>query len=194
MERQIVYEMDQNPGFLDEMASLPEGAELLSCKQCGNCSGMCPVAPMLDHTPRRIFAMMRAGMKQEVLQSATPWVCSSCYSCTVHCPASIKITEVMYALKRRAIAEGVKPKGSDAHRFARLFTKLVAKHGRAHELGLLMRYMGIHHPIAMMKQSGAGMKMMAKGRMPLFARNIRDRANFRKMVQKALELEEGGIS
>ncbi|MBN2494064.1 MAG: 4Fe-4S dicluster domain-containing protein [Deltaproteobacteria bacterium] len=190
MEADVRYEADLDPGFLDEIASLPEGERIRHCIQCGNCSGMCPVAPMLEHSPRRIFAMIRAGLKDEVLRSLTPWVCSSCYRCTVKCPADIKITDIMYALKRRAIASGTLPEDSDAHRFARLFTEGVCKNGRTHEMGLLMRYMAFHHPIAMMKQSGLGMRMMAKGRMPLFAHKISDRDHFRKMVEKALSFDE----
>jgi len=140
--------------------------------------------------------MIRAGMKQQVLESATPWVCSSCYECTVKCPAEIKITEIMYALKRRALRDGVEPEDSDANRFLRLFSKLVARYGRSHELGLLMKYMMFHHPFQMMKQSMVGMRMMFKGRMPVFPHKIKDRDAFGRMVEKAIELgaEEGGIA
>ena len=181
---EVLFEADLNPEFLDELSALPEGKHLRECIQCGNCSGMCPVTPMLDHSPRRLFAMIRAGMKDQVLRSSTPWVCSSCYRCTVKCPS-----DIMYALKRRAIRDEVKPDDSDGHRFAKLFVENVRKHGRSHEMGLLMNYMIFHHPIAMMKQSGFGMRMMGKGRMPLFAHNIEDRDNFRKMVDRAVELE-----
>ncbi|MBW2702335.1 MAG: 4Fe-4S dicluster domain-containing protein [Deltaproteobacteria bacterium] len=189
MEAQVLFEADLSPEFLDELAALPEGKHLRECIQCGNCSGMCPVTPTLDHSPRRIFAMIRAGMKDEVLRSSTPWVCSSCYRCTVKCPSDIKITEIMYAIKRRAIREDVKPDDTDAHRFAKLFVESVSKNGRSHEMGLLMNYMMFHHPVAMMKQSVFGMRMIGKGRMPLFAHKIEDLDNFRKMVDRAVELE-----
>ena len=63
----------------------------------------------MDYTPRRLIAMTRAGMKDEVLGSFSIWVCASCYACTAACPKQIPITDIMYALKRTAIREGVHP-------------------------------------------------------------------------------------
>jgi heterodisulfide reductase subunit C len=31
----------------------------------------------MDHTPRMLFAMLRAGMRDEVLRSNTMWLCVS---------------------------------------------------------------------------------------------------------------------
>ncbi|HOX45509.1 MAG TPA: 4Fe-4S dicluster domain-containing protein [Myxococcota bacterium] len=190
-ELKTLFERKQDHQFLAELDKLPEGAKVKMCIQCGTCGGMCPVTPLLDHSPRRLFAMLRAGMTDEVLDAATPWVCSSCYRCTVNCPAGIKITEVMYALKRRAIQAGRKARSSDYQRFASIFTRIVSRHGRSHEMGLLSRYMMFHHPVAMAKQSGLGMRLMLKGRMPLTQEKIKDREGLRRMAAKALELGEG---
>jgi heterodisulfide reductase subunit C len=188
----VLFERRQDHDLLEELGKSPEGEKVKMCIQCGTCGGMCPVTPLLDHSPRRIFAMLRAGMRDEVLHAATPWVCSSCYRCTVNCPAGIKITEVMYALKRRAIREGFKPRSSDYHRFASIFTRMVSKHGRSHEMGLLSKYMMFHHPLGMMKQSGLGLRLMFKGRMPLLPHKIKDKESFHKMVRRAIELGEVG--
>jgi quinone-modifying oxidoreductase, subunit QmoC len=190
-ELKTLLEGKQDHQFLAELDKLPEGAKVKMCIQCGTCGGMCPVTPLLDYSPRRLFAMLRAGMTDEVLDAATPWVCSSCYRCTVNCPAGIKITEVMYALKRRAIQAGRKAKGSDYSRFASIFARMVARHGRSHEMGLLSRYMMFHHPVAMAKQGGLGMRLMFKGRMPLLPEKIKDREGLRRMAAKAIELGEG---
>ena len=40
---------------------------LRHCIQCGTCGGSCPSAADMDHTPRELFAMIRAGMRDEVL-------------------------------------------------------------------------------------------------------------------------------
>jgi len=189
-EPEILFEGRQHPAFLDEVAALPEGERIRACIQCGTCGGTCPVSPYLPHTPRRVFAMVRAGMKDQVLKSLTPWVCSSCYECTVKCPAQIKITEIMYALKRRAIREGTTPEDSDAYRFFKLFEQIVAKKGRAHELKLLMKYMLFRHTGQMMRQSMFGARMIFKGRMPLFGHSIKDKDGFEKLVRKAIELGE----
>ena len=40
---------------------LPGGAKLLTCLQCGMCGGSCPSGEDMDHTPRKLFAMIAAG-------------------------------------------------------------------------------------------------------------------------------------
>jgi heterodisulfide reductase subunit C len=90
----------QEENFINEIISTPEGQRVLSCIQCGTCTATCPVNKIFEHSPRQIFLMLRNGMKKEVLNDLTPWVCASCYKCTVNCPAQIKITEVMYKPKK----------------------------------------------------------------------------------------------
>ena len=63
----------------------------------------------MDHTPRQLFALVRAGLRDEVLRSNTPWMCVSCYFCSVRCPQEIHIPDVMYAIKAIASREGVAP-------------------------------------------------------------------------------------
>ena len=60
----------------------------------------------MQYTPRTIFAMINADRREDVLSANTMWCCVSCYFCTTRCPQQIPITDIMYALKRLAIAEG----------------------------------------------------------------------------------------
>jgi heterodisulfide reductase subunit C len=50
------------PATLEELPRYPEGKEILTCLQCGMCSGTCPYGDVMDYAPRRMIAMMRAGM------------------------------------------------------------------------------------------------------------------------------------
>ena len=97
------------PGqFLAEvMAATPGDNRLNLCVQCGSCGGSCPSGPEMEHTPRRLFALIRAGERDTVLKSNAPWYCVSCYYCTVRCPQDIHITDVMYTLKSMAIKAGL---------------------------------------------------------------------------------------
>ena len=54
----------------------------------------------MDYGPREVIGAFRAGMIDKVVKSNTIWLCTSCYYCTVRCPAGIKITDLMYELKR----------------------------------------------------------------------------------------------
>ena len=63
--------------FLDEISSIPGGEKIRHCIQCGTCSASCPMVFKMDHSPRKIFAMAKAGMRKEVLSSTTIWYCVS---------------------------------------------------------------------------------------------------------------------
>ena len=89
--------------FLTDVYGIPGGEKIKLCQQCGTCSGSCPTSYLMDYTPREIIAAFRAGQLDKVLKSNTIWLCTSCYSCTVRCPAGIKLTDIMYELKRLAI-------------------------------------------------------------------------------------------
>jgi Fe-S oxidoreductase len=78
------------------------------CIQCGVCGGACPLAFAMDHTPRRVIHLAKEGFLEEVLRGNTPWLCVSCYNCTVNCPTGLKITEVLFpALRDAAINAGL---------------------------------------------------------------------------------------
>ena len=189
MKTRVLLESEQHRDFLEEIAALPEGERVLSCLQCGTCSGTCPVAPLMDYAPRQVFAMIRAGMKKDVLGSLTPWMCSSCYECTVKCPAQIKITEIMYALKRASIKQGMMSPDTDVYRFYQLFTEIVSKYGRMHEMLLLIRYMALRHPVTMMSQVPVGMRMMMTGALQIQPHRVKNSGSFQKIVEKAAALE-----
>ncbi len=161
----IRYESELDPDFADQIASIPGGEKLFTCIQCGTCSGMCPLSPDMDYTPRQIIAMIRAGFRQEVLSSHTTWLCASCYACTVECPKEIKITEIMYAAKRLAIREKVHPKRFPPSVLARAFFSSVEKNGRSTESRVLIDLFLKTNPLGMIRQAGLGMKLWLKGRL-----------------------------
>jgi heterodisulfide reductase subunit C len=99
----------------------------------------------MEHTPRAIFAMIRADMREEVLSSNTPWYCVSCYYCTVRCPQDVHITDIMYTLKRMAVDARLydQPAAPD---FSKVFINWVENYGRAFELGLMSQHMLRHNP------------------------------------------------
>ncbi len=113
--------------------------QLTSCIQCGTCSGACPLTIYMDFSPRQIMALVRADFKNEVLKSKTVWLCASCYACTVECPRQIRITDIMYALKQRAIKEKVYPRNMPIPILARDFAKMVLSKGRITETLLVMQ-------------------------------------------------------
>jgi len=144
----------------------------------------------MEHTPRQLFAMIEAGMREEVLRSNTPWYCVSCYYCMVRCPQEIHITDLMYTLKRMAIKEGHfrESSASDAPDFSETFIDFVENYGRSFELGLATRYHLKHHPLSVMKMAGFGLEMFRKGRMDLTPKKIKGINQLQAILRKAKEL------
>jgi heterodisulfide reductase subunit C len=112
-----------------------------------------------------VIALTRAGLERDVLASATPWLCASCYECQVRCPREIKVTDVMYALKRRAIEKGMYPKRFPIPVLAKAFYNIVASHGRNSESRLVVELALRTNPLSLLKMAPLGIKLMRTGRM-----------------------------
>lgn len=178
--------------FLDEILATTVGdARLEACIQCGTCGGSCPSAADMDHTPRQLFALVRAGYRDEVLHSSTPWMCVSCYLCAVRCPQDIHIPDVMYAIKSIATREGLAhaTTGSD---FSRTFVDNIHHYGRSFEVGLAARHYLRHYPLRLPGIAPMGLGMVTKGRMGFRPHRIRGIAGLRAILARAAELETVG--
>jgi len=175
--------------FLREVTAATAGdSRLETCIQCGTCGGSCPSAAAMDHTPRLIFALVRAGMRDTVLHSNTPWMCVSCYLCAVRCPQEVHIPDIMYALKGIAAREGVAP-DSTAPGFSRTFIDNIHMFGRSYEVGLVARHYLRHFPLRLPGLAPASIGMMASGRMGLLPRRIKGVKQLRAILDRAAELE-----
>ena len=120
-------------GFARWVYQNVEGADRLSlCMQCGMCSGSCPIGPQMDNGPRKLFMMIRAGMKEEVLSSSTIWNCTQCYNCVVRCPRKVPVTTILQGLASVAVREGYAPKKPTA-KFSNAFLRSVRWFGRTDE-------------------------------------------------------------
>jgi len=176
--------------FIHEvMGAVPGDSRLQMCIQCGTCGGSCPSAADMDHTPRQLFAMVRAGLREQVLGSNTPWMCVSCYYCSVRCPQEVHIPDVMYGLKAIAGREGRSP-SSAAPDFSRTFMSSVHRFGRSYEMGLVARHYLRHFPLRIPGMAPAGMGMLASGRMGIRPHRIRDVKGLQAIMAKAAELEK----
>jgi heterodisulfide reductase subunit C len=170
-------------------AMIPRDSRLEMCVQCGTCGGSCPSAADMDHTPRMVFAMVRAGLRDEVLRSNTPWMCVSCYFCAVRCPQEVHIPDVMYGLKAMATREGLVP-DSVAPDFSKTFVNNIHRYGRSFEVGLIAHHYLRHYLTRLPGMAPMGIGMLAKGRMGLRPpKTIKGRDDLRKILVRAAELE-----
>jgi heterodisulfide reductase subunit C len=175
--------------FLDEVRARTAGvARLEMCIQCGSCGGSCPSASAMDHTPRALFAMIRAGKRQEVLRSNTPWMCLSCYHCAVRCPQEIEITDVMYALKVMAEEAHVLPNGRAAG-FSGIFVGNIRRFGRSWDMGLTAHHYLRRFPLRMLGVAPMALSLFIHGRIGILPSRIKQRRQLRAILKRADELE-----
>jgi heterodisulfide reductase subunit C len=185
------YTDPTNPNlrFLEEVSDKTAGvARLEMCIQCGTCGGSCPSSSDMDHTPRMLFAMIRAGMREEALSSNTPWVCVSCYHCVVRCPQDVHIPDVMYTLKGMAIKSKLY-KDSTAPDFSLTFVDMVESYGRSFEMGLATRHYLKHFPLRLPGMVPMGLGMLSKKRMEITPKRIDNIDQLKAILNRAKELE-----
>jgi len=106
VEDKIIDESQLEPHFAKEIVKYG-GKDVMTCLQCGNCTGVCPISLRIAYKTRSIIKYCQFGLK--TLTLGTQWVCATCYRCYEHCPADINPAEVMIALRHIAIREGVIP-------------------------------------------------------------------------------------
>ena len=175
--------------LLHEVSGRTAGVSRLEmCIQCGTCGGLCPSAAAMDHTPRMLFAMLRAGMREDVLKSNTFWVCVSCYHCVVRCPQEIHIADIMYTLKSMAI-EAKLYQDSTAADFSQTFVGMVEEYGRSFELGLATQHYLRHFPLRLPGMAPMGMGMLSRKRMSLTPKRIKNVRQLKAILKRAKELE-----
>ena len=98
--------------FCQEVVAEPGGEHLYQCYSCGTCASTCLVRQVdPDFNPRQVLHKVMLGMREEVLASPVPWLCSACDLCYPLCPQQIHISELMQAIRNIAIREGYEPPG-----------------------------------------------------------------------------------
>ena len=80
---------------------------LSACYQCGKCSAGCPSADRMDNIPSQFIKLIQLGMEEKIRKSNTPWVCLTCFICTVRCPKGIDIARIMEAARLLQLRDNV---------------------------------------------------------------------------------------
>jgi heterodisulfide reductase subunit C len=175
--------------FLEEVQHIPAGERISRCIQCGTCTGSCPVSYTMDVSPRELIALFRAGEMETIMKSRTIWICASCYACTTRCPSGIKITDIIYALKRTAMEKQYKGKAPQVQVLASLFVETLKKYGRLHEGTLIRKYYTKTNSWKLLGLIPLARRMRAKGRVELFPKRIKGRKALARIIEKAQQLE-----
>jgi len=184
--------------FLHEVeAQVEEGDWVKMCMQCGVCAGSCPLGPHWDHSPQKLFMMIRAGKREAVLTSSSMWMCTSCYNCVVRCPRKLPITQIMHGLAQYAHRLGLAPKMQPTRDFSLIFWNNCIRTGRVNELRLTMSLYFKDGLVSGIKQAlsmqGVALALLRAKRLNPFeffkGHECKDKAGIHRMLKKAQEIE-----
>lgn len=76
---------------------------VLTCIQCGKCTGSCPES---GKTPFNVRMLVRKKQFQSAFDESLPWYCTSCGACTIRCPRDVKPSEVIIELRSKLVEDG----------------------------------------------------------------------------------------
>ena len=185
--------------FLKEVeANVEEGHWVKMCMQCGVCAGSCPLGNAWEHTPQKIFMMIRAGKREEVLTSDAMWMCTSCYNCIARCPRELPITHIMHGLANYAHRLGLAPANQPTRKFATKFWNNLTKKGRVNELKLGIALYFLNGFVSGIKTAMAaaplGLAMYKTKRLSpmelIGGHGIKDTSGLHAILKKAREIED----
>jgi heterodisulfide reductase subunit C len=125
--------------FRDEVNE-QSGENVGLCWHCRTCAGGCPYVKAMDYHPHAVFRLVQLGLRKEALESSTIWICVSCNTCSIQCPAAIDIPAIMDALRHMAVEEGVKIAQPEIVKFHEEVLGSIERYGRTHKLEIMMRY------------------------------------------------------
>jgi len=77
------------------------------CYQCGKCDAVCPWNRVRKFYVRRIVNQANLGVVP--FESEDVWLCTTCRNCVQRCPRGVEIIDVMRALRRLLVPDGVVP-------------------------------------------------------------------------------------
>ena len=174
--------------FIDEVCAIPGGEAIRSCIQCGMCTGSCPTANKWDYPPRKAIALVRVGLRDELLSSNSMWFCASCYTCTVRCPRDIKPADIMHALEIISIRSGLSTKRSRTPVMYQCFVDSAKGNGRVYELGMMIKLFLKTNPFAAIKLAPVGLGLFLHKRLPLRPSRIKGIGELKAILDKARAL------
>ncbi len=170
--------------FAEQVKEL-SGVNFNRCYQCLTCTLSCPVLFAMDYFPNQILRMIQFGVKSEVLQSDTIWLCASCETCVTRCPNEIDIPRLMDALRQMALQENVSGEETTIPIFHQIFLKGIRQRGRQYELGMLLELK--FRVRDFFSDIGIGIKMLRKRKLTLLPTRIKGLKEIKAIFSKSRE-------
>jgi heterodisulfide reductase subunit C len=168
--------------FLEEVNGKIKGVPIQRCYHCRKCTAGCPLAFAMEHNPNRVIRLIQMGRREEVLGSATIWLCVSCETCITRCPNEVDIARMMDVLRQMAIETGVAAKEKNILKFHEAFLANIRMGGRINEPAMMVHYKlksgDLFSDMAM------GIDMFRKGKLSLISPRTKDMRSVRRIFEK----------
>ena len=167
-----VVELNGSRAELAKAVTEKVGSNFNRCLHCRTCAGGCPFTKAMDPKPNGVIRMIQLGLKQEVFECPSIWVCVGCYTCTVQCPMAIDIAGVMDAVRQLAVAENADIYDPGIHHFHKEVIRSVERYGRTHKLEIMLRYKMFRQD--WFSDLNTGIKMFAKRKLELMPSKVKN--------------------
>lgn len=168
--------------FLEEVNEKIKGVPIQRCYHCRKCTAGCPLASVMEYNPNRIIKMIQMGMKKEVLNSSTIWLCASCETCITRCPNEVDIARMMDVLREMALKEGVPAKEKNVVLFHEAFLRGIKLRGRINEPLMMVNYKLRSGDL--FSDMSMGVEMLLKGKLPLISPKTKNLRAVKEIFEK----------
>lgn len=181
---------------LAEQVRTATGTTPLDCYQCGRCAAGCPqnVPGEMDASPTRLMRLLQleaafpekaAAYARQALTAETAWLCAGCLACTTRCPQGVDIAGAMDVLRQEGLKRNLTAttrRVRDIQALHRTFLDGALRHGRIHELSLVIGYkLRTGH---FLQDAALGPAMLAKGKLHLLPGKSVATGSVKKAVER----------
>ena len=158
-------------GFAVEVAKR-SGVDFNKCFHCRCCANGCPFYRAMDYAPHGVIRLIQLGLKKEVMECSTIWICVGCHTCAVQCPMAIDISAVMDAVSQITLEEKAAVAQPDILNLHKEVLHSIERYGRTHKLEIMLRY-------KVQKRDwfgdlDVGLKMLAKRKLDLMPSRVKE--------------------
>jgi heterodisulfide reductase subunit C len=168
--------------FLEEVNKRIDGVPIQRCYHCRKCTAGCPMTSAMDFNINRIIKMIQLGMRDQVLNSSTIWLCVSCETCITRCPNEVDIARLMDVLRQMAIESDVGAKEKNILKFHEAFLSNIKIGGRINEPLMMVQYKlksgDLFSDMAM------GLSMLKRGKLAFLSPRTKDMQSVRRIFEK----------